>query len=275
MMLELAIKEIADTVKDSIEGALKAVSDKYEVRIKELESRLSALPSPEKGERGERGEDGTSVSIEDIRPIIEEIVSSIEIPAPKDGKDYDIEELNKAVKIEVEKQVNALPKAQDGIDGKRGEDGISPTAEEVAKSMEGIFAKWAIDFERQANGVLERAVERMPKPKDGRDALELKDFDIRLNDDLRTLTMSLKSEDVTIERSVIIPTIIDRGVFSDKKEYALGDGVTYGGNFWISQKDNPQGKPSTNQDWRLAVRKGASAKERVKLELPKTVKIGQ
>lgn len=225
MTLDEVVKDIANTVKESVGEAIASVKARYDDRIKELEEKIDAIPKPEKGDKGD------SVTIEDVKPLIEEAVSSIEIPIPADGKD-----------------------------------GVAPTADEVAKAMECIFAKWALDFERKADGVLSKAIDAIPKPKDGKDALELEDFDLSLADDGRTVTMSLKRGDTVIEKSVKLPVPLDADVYRDGQSYEKGDGVTYGGCWWIAQKDAPEGKPGASDDWRLSVKRGRDGRESVKIE---------
>lgn len=239
MTIDDLVKDIADTVKESVQEAVKAVSEKYDARIAELESQLKNIPVPEKGEKGD------SVTLDDVRPMLEEMVKAIEVPVPENGKD--------------------------GVDGK---DGVSPSPDEVAKSMEHIFAKWALDFERKADHVLEKAIDRIPKPKDGRDALDIEDFDLSIGEDGRTITASLKRGETVIEKSVKIPAILDKGVYSDTGSYEKGDGVTYAGSYWIVQKDSPEGKPGSSDDFRLAVKRGRDGREVVKIEKPETVKVG-
>lgn len=67
------------------------------------------------------------------------------------------------------------------------------------------------------------------------------------------------TETVTEIRS---PAVLDRGVFREVSAYERGDGVTFGGSFWIAQKDAPEGKPGTSADWRLAVKKGRDGADR-------------
>lgn len=232
MTLDEVVKDIADTVKESVGEAIASVKARYDARIKELEEKIDAIPKPEKGE------DGTSVTIEDVKPLIEEAVAAIEIPAPTDGKD-----------------------------------GVAPTADEVAKAMEGIFSKWALDFERKADGVLSKAIEAIPKPKDGRDALELEDFDLTLADDGRTVTMSLKRGETVIEKSIKLATVLDKGVYRETEAYEKGDGVTFGGCYWIIQKDAPEGKPGSSDDFRMAVKRGRDGRESVKIERSGPVKV--
>src|SRR5690625_3473077 len=74
-----------------------------------------------------------------------------------------------------ELEARPLPEAvkgdpgKDGKDGRDGKDGTSVSLEDVEAMLSGKMAEWALDFERRAQGVLERAVDRMPKPADGKD----------------------------------------------------------------------------------------------------------
>lgn len=138
-----------------------------------------------------------------------------------------------------------------------------PTAEQVAASLEGEFAKWALGFERKADGVLDKAVEKLRQPADGKDALALEDFDISLSDDGRTVTMQLKSGEQLVERTLKIPSVLYKGVFTEQA-YEKGDAVTYGGSLWIAEKDCPDGRPGASDDWRLAVKRGRDYREPVK-----------
>ena len=67
-------------------------------------------------------QDGRSVTPEDLRPLLQELVTAAvgEIPVPRDGKDYDPAVLKQAV----DDAVAALPPAQDG----RERDAGRPTA---------------------------------------------------------------------------------------------------------------------------------------------------
>jgi hypothetical protein len=56
-------------------------------------------------------------------------------------------------------------------------------------------------------------------------------------------------------------SVIDRGVFKDGTEYDKGDGVTWGGSFWIAQRDTQSKPDAGNGDWRLAVKKGRDGKD--------------
>jgi hypothetical protein len=57
----------------------------------------------------------------------------------------------------------------DGKDGRDGKDGKSITVDDVMPMMEAAFAKWALEFERRSMDMVQRAIDRLPVPKDGKD----------------------------------------------------------------------------------------------------------
>lgn len=157
-----------------------------------------------------------------------------------------------------------------------------PSAEEIAKAMEPIFSVWALGFERKADDILQRTIDRMPKPKDGRDgkdgangkdgergvdgrdgndAFDLDSFECSLGDDGRTVTLSFKCGDETICKSVRLPAMLYKGVFSRGTEYSENDVVTYGGSMFIATKDAPNGAPGSSDDWKLSVKRGRDGKD--------------
>lgn len=215
------------------------------------------------GAPGEKGADGESVSsadvIRDVEPLIKQLIEAI--PAPKDG--------------EAGPQGDRGEKGVDGANGRDGTDGKSITLDDIAPMMENALTKALLDFERRATDVLLRSVENMPKPKDGRDAFQLEDIEIALGEDDRTLTLAFTRDGARIERSVTLPTLKDAGVFKDGRAYTRGDGCTFGGSFWIAQKDAPIGKPGDEgSDWRLAVKSGRHGKDgRMLPALPDKVKL--
>ncbi len=58
---------------------------------------------------------------------------------------------------------------------------------------------------------------------------------------------------------------LDAGVYqAGKKDYEAGDGVTYGGSWWIAQMDRPSEAPGKVEgEWRLAVKRGRDGKDAV------------
>lgn len=152
---------------------------------------------------------------------------------------------------------------KDGLPGERGapgEPGKSVTVEELAEAMTGHFAKWALEFERRAADVLQRAVDRIPKPKDGVDGLGVDDLDITHDGD-GNVTFAFKRGDFSKTFTIRLPRFKDCGVYRDGVDHREGDGVTWGGSLWLATKDGQLTKPGTpDSGWRLAVKAGRDGK---------------
>lgn len=208
-----------------------------------VDDRINGLPKPQ---------DGKSVTVEDVRPLLAELVEQHvkAIPAPKDGTSVTLDD----VRPMVEEFIRSLPRPKDGVDGK------SVTLEEVRTYLDAELATWALGFERRAQDVLQRAIDRMPAPKDGRDGFSLDDLQIEQRDE-RTLVLRFARGDLAREHVLRLGHPLDQGVFREGAAYLRGDGVTFGGSWWIAQKDAPEGKPGLSSDWRLAVKKGRDGKD--------------
>lgn len=224
--------------------------------------------------------DGTSVTVDDVAPLIAQQVSkAVEaLPAAKDGKDVDLGEVTHMV-VEA---VSALPPAKDG-QSVTAEDVApliasevakamasiplpkdGPTAEDVAKMLEGKFAEWALGFERKADALFQRAIDRMPTPEPGKDGRDFGDVDFSY-DGARGITMRYQKDGEPVEQTYRMPVVIDAGFFKEGEGYEKGDGVTFGGSYWIAQKDTAAKPEIGSEDWRLAVKKGRDAKHRGEL----------
>lgn len=231
--------------------------------------------------------DGQSVTMDDVNPILAEMVARrmADIPVPKDGKSVTVEDVAPILNEMVAKKFAEIPLPKDGMDGANGKDadpefikeqvataiaaiplpadGKSVTIEDVEPILEVAVSRWALDFERRAHDVLQTAVERLPKPKDGEkgdpgnDGFGIDEF-VQRGD--RTVVAIYKRGDETIEQEFKFPAVIDRGVFKLGSDYEQGDGVTYGGSFWIAQKDTGD-IPGNSDAWRLAVKRGRDGKD--------------
>lgn len=198
-----------------------------------------------------KAENGTSVTADDVRPLVDELVSKAvsALPVAEKGQDADME----ALKVHVGELVKAIqPAAPLPV----------PSVEEIAGTFERRFSDLTLSWERQARDTFEKAADRMPKPKDGRDALNLEDFDLTLADDGRTVTVKMQAGETVVEKTVKIAAVIDRETFKHAGTYEKGDGVSYGGSFWIAKCDAPKGVPGSGEtDWRCAVKKGRDGKD--------------
>jgi len=142
---------------------------------------------------------------------------------------------------------------KDGADGLQGKDG--PEGKEGAPGRDGRDGLPGAQGEKGVDG------------KDGRDGIDgkdgfgLDDFDVKSDDDGRTLVFSFQREGRDpIVRSIKTGIILDRGVWTDGP-FEKGDGVTWAGSWFVARKDLPVGKPGESDDWRLAVKRGRNGKD--------------
>jgi hypothetical protein len=94
--------------------------------------------------------------------------------------------------------------------------------------------------------------------KDGRDGFSLEDFDASSADGGRTIALSFSRGETVVKREIRTGLVLDQGVWKDGS-YLKGDGVTFGGHYWIAQCDTKE-KPEISRDWRMALRKARDGK---------------
>jgi hypothetical protein len=114
-----------------------------------------------------------------------------------------------------------------------------------------------------------RTLARTPGPR-GVDGLGFDDLQV-IHDGERGFTFRMTRGDQVKEFTFKVPIVLDRSVYKDDREvpYEKGDGVTFGGSFWIAQKDAPEGKPQDgSKDWRLAVKRGRNGADGIVKTIP-------
>lgn len=159
---------------------------------------------------------------------------------------------------------------KDGQDGLPGEPGKSVSAEEVAAvvtaAYERRFGDLSLSWERQVRDMAEKAIDRMPAPRDGKDGIDgtdglsLDSFTAVQEEGGRVVTMSLVAGDRTEHVRLHFPVVLDKGFWKEGISAEAGDGFTFGGSYWIAQKDTDTKPDIGNPDWRLAVKRGRDAK---------------
>lgn len=264
----MTAKELADAVIAAVRRATAPLT----LRLEAMERRLSELPAPERGEkgdtgdRGERGEKG-----DDGEDGIDGRDGDKGERGPK-GDSVGLGEVIHALQPQVKLFLEALPMP------------APPPIEQVAAallpSLEVVHARWALEWERRAADMLQKAVDRMPAPADGKDgrdgadALALSDFTAEVSENGRTVILSLAAGEQRKEARLHFPVMLDRGVFKEGAAYLQGDAVTWAGSIWVAQKDSPEGKPEASRDWRLGVKRGRDGKDGVvrTIAQPSTVK---
>lgn len=276
----LAYKDVrgyADEVKASLDEALAG-----------LHKRLDDLPKPKDGKDGSDGKDADSSAIAEeversvleiverrIKEAVAEIPAGPEGTAGKDGEpgpqgekgdagpqgekgDSGIDGKDGAPGERGEKGEKGLD-GKDGADGRDGKDGADVTF--AVKDADGHLHLMLSNGETKDVGrVVGHDGQKGINGKDGSDGLAFEDMEVE--QDGRELVFRWARGEKSVEKRMTFAVPLDQGIFSAEKEYAPGDGVTYGGSFWIAQASTKE-KPGTGGAWRLAVKKGRDGKDGV------------
>ncbi len=144
-----------------------------------------------------------------------------------------------------------------GKDGQDGKDGLD--AVEFLRDARGhLIAAMSNGTTRDLGMVDGKSGEPGKDGRDGVDGLGFDDLNV-VHDGARRFTFRFARGDQVKEFPFTLPVVLDKGVYKAGDEYEPGDGVTYGGSFWIAQ-DKTQDKPDSGKGWRLAVKRGRDGK---------------
>ncbi|TKV15609.1 phage gp6-like head-tail connector protein [Citrobacter sp. wls615] len=210
----------------------QSIADAAESAVKQA---LESLPKPK---------DGKSVSVEDLRSLVEEVVSA-SLPEP-----VDVEKLAEDVAANI-----PVPKpGSDGRDALAIE--LEPFIDEKKSYPRGTYATH--------KGGLWRAHEKTHGMRgwecivDGVSGIDIK------QDNQRTFSISLERASGTVEvKSFDIPVTIYRDVFKSGTEYQPGDTVTWGGCMWhCNEKTCDKPGETGSKGWTLAVKKGRDLRDK-------------
>jgi integrin beta 3 len=97
---------------------------------------------------------------------------------------------------------------------------------------------------------------------DGKDGLGFDDMTVDYDQE-RTVTLTFQRGEIVKRFPLVLPIVLDRGVFSAGKSYDPGDAVTWGGSLFIAQKATsakPGEASEASRAWRLAVKRGGDGK---------------
>jgi hypothetical protein len=187
------------------------------------------------------------------------------IPAPEAGKSVTVEDVSPMIAELVAKAVEAAPPAKDGVGlagaliDRTGELVVTLTNGD-AKHLGPVVGK---DVDQSAvERSIADAVAAIPKPSDGRDGFGFDDLEFE-HDGERGFTLKFVRGDQVKSFGFRVPVTIYRDVWREGA-YEKGDAVTWGGSLWIAQKDT-DAKPDSGDGWRLAVKRGRDAKDPAKL----------
>lgn len=276
-------KNVAALVKGFIGKAV----DSLNARMDNIEHRLTSFPEQKDGkdgapgERGldgkdgvdgkdgkdgERGQNGVDGRDGDQGPQGE---------PGRDGKDAEpvtVAQIVEALRASPELIASAMsaylaenPPAsgKDGADGRDGKDAEPVSEEAIARAVASHIALNPPAPGRDGrDGLPGIKGEDGKDGKDGADGLGFDDLSVLDEGDGAALLKFSRGDSVK-EFRLQLPRFADKGIHSIGHEYRKGDGVTFGGSFWIAQKDSPIGKPGEagSDGWRLAVKRGRDGKD--------------
>ncbi|MGB1215876.1 MAG: hypothetical protein ACPG4X_21080 [Pikeienuella sp.] len=216
----------------------KSIAELVIVEITPEIERVKALKAPDLPDIPSAPE------LPDIGAMVDEAVkSAVEaLPAPKDGKSVTVEEVMPDLVGHVDKFLADIPGPE------RGADGIG---------LAGAF----IDRDGGLTLTMTNGETKNLGPivgKDGETGVGFDDLDI-VHDGEREFTLRFQRGAKIVEKTLTIPAMLDRGVFSEGKQYDQGDVVSFGGSMWVAQKGTDE-RPGTGDGWRLSVKKGRDGK---------------
>jgi ketosteroid isomerase-like protein len=279
----LARLATAERLLESVGPDLKTYVAKEAVGIHQWlgkhDNALAALEqrAPETGPQGDPGVNGKDADAAAITAtVLETVLAKVaEIPVPKDGvngadgrdgidgKDADVEAIATTVTSKVMEVIKAIPVPKDGaagVDGRDGKDGVGLAGAVIDRSGELVVT--LTDGTQKALGPV---IGKDGDPgKDGADGLGFDDMSVEMADDGRTIIHRWERGDRQKEARLQLAVVLDRGVFREDSEYKAGDGVTWGGSFWIAQREAKGEKPGeANDAFRLAVKRGRDGRDGV------------
>jgi len=195
------------------------------------------------GQSGRDGQDGKSVTIADVHEVIEATVTKAvaAIARPADGHD--------GVGITgafIDRQGHLVLTLSDGstkdVGGVVGKDG----AEGKAVDME--------DVRRQ----IAKAIDAIPKPKDGLDGMGFDDFDLILDETRGWLLRLVQGDRV---KEILIPIPWFKGNWEAGTTYPKGAGVRWDGHFWWALKETAEQPGEGSSAWQIVVSRGKQGRE--------------
>jgi len=263
-------QEIVGVVKDYVAKELGPLFE----RMSAMEKRISELPAPKDGKDADPEAvaaivaEGLKEELSDIRaavdaievPALPDVTALIEealaaLPKPQDGKSVTVDDVRPLIQEAVTKAVAAIPVPKDGKDGRDGCDAVDAMIDKDGNLI--------ITFSdgRLKNVGLVCGKDGAPglDGRDGLDGVGFDDMDLEVRDTGVYLVWT-KGEVIKEAR---LPVPMDMGVFKDGQTYQRGDGVTWGGQYWIASEEAAV-KPDTSKagkPWRLAVRRGRDGKD--------------
>lgn len=267
-------RAMGEAIKNAVAPLHKKVAD--------LEAQLSALPAPQNGKDGANGRDGKdgadgkSLTLADVRPLIDEAVKAI--------RDESMQAIDVAVKaIPVPKDGRDGRDGKDGVDGKDGRDG-----ERGEKGADGVgLAGAMLDRDGEllvtmTNGEVKKlgaVVGRDGRDgKDGVDGIGFDSFEMEYLEE--THEVRIKAAAAGRVKEIRFPAggISLGGYWRDGSKAKALQVFSLDGNAYVAKRDTSAKPSPASEDWVLMSRKGRDGETVVKTvssDPPKPIKLGK
>lgn len=199
---------------------------------------VSALPVPQ---------DGKSVTVEDIRPVLQELITAAMPEIPD-------------VKALISEAMAEIPAPEPG---RPGEDGRDALALELLPFIDGSKSYPRGSYATH-NGGLWRAYEKTHGMRGWECVVDgVAGVDVG-KEGMRNFTVTVNHASGASEKKTFdLPVMVYRGVFKSGDEYLPGDTVTWGGSLWHCDEQT-QGKPGETgaKGWTLAAKRGRDGRDK-------------
>lgn len=248
----IKIEDVMPTLSEAVDKAFAAIElPKPDMVMiahmigEKVEAMVAGLPTAEPGK---------SVTVEDVRPLLEELVAAL--PKPEPGKSVTAEDLAPVVDAAVEKAVASMPVRDPvGLAGAlidREGELVVTLSDGTTKALGRVVGTNGRDVDMDVvRSSIKAAVEALPKPKDGIDGLGFDEMDmVEVDGDL-----VLRFTRGEVVKDFLLPVPTDRGVWKERT-FRKGAGVSWGGSFFIAQRDTDAKPETPDSGWRLAVKRG-------------------
>lgn len=269
--IALLMKGMAPVIGQLISKSVEQLVE----RIAELEQQIADMPVPKDGRDGVDGKDGADgrdgvdgvpghdgkdadpMTAEQIAEAVADYLAANPPAAGKDGRDGK----DGAAGVDGKDGADGVD-GKDGADGRNGADGKDGVGlADAIIDRKGVLVLTMTDGRvKDLDVVVGRDGADGDAGKDGapgRDGFGFDGIDLVEGDE----GVSIRFLQGEVSKEFALPVVFDRGVYREGGSYRKGNGVTWGGSYWIAQKDDP-GKPDTpDSGWRLAVKKGQNGRD--------------
>lgn len=203
---------------------------------------LAQVPAPTNGKDGQAGENGKSVSVDDLRPLLDTALAEVRADARKS----------------IDAAIKAIPvptNGKDGLngkDGERGEKGLDGTG--LAGAMIDRDGALQVTF---TNGEVKNLGPVVGKNGDhGKDGLSLESFDLEYLAESHEIQLKATAAGRVKELRYPAGGIRPKGYWRENTKAQPGDAWVHDGSLWIAVKECVS-KPGLNDDgWIIGARKG-------------------